>query len=99
MKREQHQDPIVKIVKDTYTFFKDTRQKRMEIPTDPKEIHRRANEIRERLAKERAEQREKDRIYEDLRLIEFDLKMRQAKPKKEPIGVRGIKIIIGKIRK
>ena len=65
----------------------------MEIPTDPKEIHRRADEIRARLKAERERQKEIDRINEDLRLIEFDLTVRKSIPKREPPIRKGIKVI------
>lgn len=61
---------------DSYKIIKGIYQKSKKIPTDPDEIHRRADEIRARLAKERAAQREKDRLQEDLDLIIFDLKMK-----------------------
>ena len=86
-------EDIIQLSRRIYRFVKEQRQRRMEIPTDPKEIHRRADEIRARLKAERERQREIDRINEDLRLIEFDLTVRKARPKREPPLRKGIIIL------
>ena len=57
------------------------RQRLMKMPTDPKEIHRRADLIRERLKAEkrlaRLEAEERGKLKENLDLIDFDMRMRQ----------------------
>ncbi|MDC8437976.1 MAG: hypothetical protein LV468_03120 [Candidatus Nitrosotenuis sp.] len=92
-RRFQNDDNAFEMLSKMYRYIKEQRQRRMEIPTDPKEIHRRADEIRARLKAERERQKEIDRINEDLRLIEFDLTVRKSIPKREPPIRKGIKVL------
>ena len=58
----------------------------MKTPTDPKEIHRRAEIIRLKLDQARKEAKERakldDQIKKDLDLIEFDRRIKAAQPSK-----------------
>lgn len=90
-------DDFVQLCTKIYHTIKDLRQRNMAIPTDPKEIHRRANLIRERIEAEKETQRELDQIKKDLDLIRFDHNIRAAQPKKEAIAIKGIKYLVKKL--
>mgnify|MGYP003704530573 CR=1 FL=1 len=67
---------------EAIAFLLSARQRLLKIPTDPKEIHRRADLIRARLAAERRLGRlaeiEKKKIREDLDLIKFDAAVKES---------------------
>ena len=71
---------IIDKVLGPYYLIYDTRQRLMKIPTDPKEIHRRADIIRARLRAERRlgklEAIERVQLHKDLSLIKFDQAVR-----------------------
>lgn len=92
-KRFKSDADIFELSAQIYHSIKDYRQRRMLIPTDPKEIHRRANEIRARLEAERLKAKEQEKINEDLRLIRFDQQIRQAQPKHEPPIRKGVRLL------
>lgn len=63
-----------------YFFVHDIRQRMLKTPTDPKEIHRRADLIRARLKAEKRlgklQELERVQLEQDLSLIKFDQAIR-----------------------
>ena len=60
-------------LQNIYKIFSDIWQSSKERPDNPEYIHRKANEIRKRLAEEK-------QIARDLKLIRYDNRMRGRKP-------------------
>ena len=60
-------------LRNIYEIFSDIWQSTKEKPDNPEYIHRKAKEIRKRLAEEK-------RIARDLKLIRYDKQMRGTKP-------------------
>lgn len=73
---------FIKVCKLFYIIPRDTHQRLKKIPTHPKEIHRRAAKIRIQLQKDKERARKNKKIQEDLKLIKFELMLRQAQPKR-----------------
>ena len=83
-KQFKSDDNIVDMIQGIIRITKEARQRRMSIPTDPREIHRRANAIRAQIEADKEEQREKDQIRKDLDLIRFHNRVTQSHDKPRP---------------
>lgn len=95
-KQFNNNDNFITICKRLYDFSKSARQRRLKIPTDPKEIHRRADLIRAQLEADKRRAWENRKIQEDLALIKFDAQMKEANKKE---NWRLVKKIIKSLRK
>ena len=73
MKKSIKKENPIDGLRNIYEIFSDIWQSSKKEPDNPEYIHRKANEIRKRLAEEK-------QIAQDLKLIRYDNQMRGRKP-------------------